>query len=126
MIAFIILLWLDVALPSAVAASAPRGERRCGWFENPTPGNATLTDRETSWTIAEQGGHEASGDWPRFSDAQWMETGAGHHGYGCACLTAVTDHTTHVVQSISQATARPLQVCRRDKSLHEPPHDLDD
>jgi hypothetical protein len=29
------------------------------------------------------------------------------------------------VQSIRKATAQPLTVCRRDKSLHEPAHDPD-
>jgi len=112
-------------LSPAIAANAPRPERRCGWYENPTPGNVTLTDRDGTWLIAMQGGHEAKGDGPEFSDAQWIVTNSGDHGYGCACLTVQTDPSSHTVRSISHATARPLAVCRRDKSLHEPPHDPD-
>ncbi|WP_426700967.1 DUF4087 domain-containing protein [Rhodanobacter sp. Col0626] len=116
------LLW--IALAPAMATNPPdvaRGERRCGWFENPTPGNATLTDRDGEWEIAAQGGHEADGDWPDFTDAQWVPT-HGHHGYGCACLTMRADPATHLVASIGKATARPLATCRGDRSLREPPH----
>ena len=54
-------------LSPAIAANARRAERRCGWYENPTPGNVTLTDRDGTWIIAMQGGHEAKGDGPEFS-----------------------------------------------------------
>ncbi|CRY57953.1 Uncharacterised protein [Yersinia pseudotuberculosis] len=58
---------------SAVTNShaANSAERRCGWFENPTPANATLTDRDGMWEIGTQGGYQAKGDWPGFSPAQW-------------------------------------------------------
>lgn len=112
-------------LSAAVAAKPPRFERRCGWYENPTPGNVTLTDRDGSWLIARQGSYEASGNEPEFSDSQWVETNSGHHGYGCACLTMQTDASRHRVLSISHATAQPLAVCRRDRALHEPEHDPD-
>ncbi len=123
--AFVTLLLLALAPPLATAANAPRPERRCGWFENPTPGNVTLTDRDGSWLIARQGGYQAKGNWPEFSDAQWVQTNSGHHGYGCACLTMQTDASRHRVLSISHATAQPLAVCRRDRSMHEPAHDPD-
>lgn len=116
---------LGLMLTPALAADHPAGQRRCGWFENPTPGNATLTDRDGEWEIASQGGHQADGDWPEFADAQWVETN-GHHGYGCACMTVTGDEQAHTVSSISTATARPLAVCRSDRQLHEPVHELDD
>ncbi|MHB1057928.1 MAG: DUF4087 domain-containing protein [Rhodanobacter sp.] len=118
-----VLLWL-VAAPALAADQAGAGqpERRCGWFENPTPGNATLTDRDGEWEIATQGGHQADGDWPGFADAQWVATN-GHHGYGCACLSMRVDPAARIVVSISKAAARPLAACRHDKSLHEPAHD---
>jgi hypothetical protein len=50
----------------AAPAVAPRAETRCGWFSNPTPNNASLTDRNGEWTIAIQGEFEAKGDWPEF------------------------------------------------------------
>jgi len=123
--AFVALPLFALALSPAIAANAPRVERRCGWYENPTPGNVTLTDRDGSWLIARQGSYEATGNGPEFSDTQWVQTNSGHHGYGCACLTMQSDASRHRVLSISHATARPLAVCRRDKSLHEPAHDPD-
>ncbi|QRP65722.1 DUF4087 domain-containing protein [Rhodanobacter sp. FDAARGOS 1247] len=112
-------------LTPALATDHGAGVRRCGWFENPTPGNATLTDRDGEWEIGIQGGHQADGDWPEFSDAQWVETN-GHYGYGCACMTMTTDHQQHTVLSIGSATGRPLAVCRGDRHLHEPVHAFDD
>ena len=46
-----------LALPASAAPA--KVERRCGWFENPTPANATLTDRDGVWEIASQGGYQA-------------------------------------------------------------------
>ncbi len=68
------------------SASSHAAERRCGWFENPTPANATLTDRNGMWEIATQGGYQAEGDWPDFSANRWVRTGNGNYGYGCACI----------------------------------------
>ena len=121
----VVALLFGLALAPAIAASAQQLQRRCGWFENPTPGNASLTDRDGTWIIATQGGHQAHGDWPEFSDAQWVETNSGHHGYGCACLSLQAAPDSRDVQLIRKATAQPLAVCRRDKSLHEPAHDPD-
>lgn len=92
---------------------------RCGWFDNPTPGNAWLTDRDGEWTIGIQGGHQADGDWPEFSAAQWVKTNV-HHGHGCACIRLVADAETREVQRILSARAVPLRQCRQDPVLTEP------
>lgn len=97
-------------------APVPAAETRCGWFDNPTPANASLHDREAEWIIAVQGGHQAEGDWPDFGPKQWVETN-GHHGYGCACMSVVVDRESHHVLEIKSARARPLSACRRDKAL---------
>jgi hypothetical protein len=97
-------------------APAPAAETRCGWFDNPTPANASLHDREAEWIIAVQGGHQAEGDWPDFGPKQWVETN-GPHGYGCACMSVVVDRESHHVLEIKSARARPLSACRRDKAL---------
>jgi len=64
----------------------PRLETRCGWLDNPTPGNVTLTDKDGEWVIAVQGGYRAEGadDLPDFN-REWVAIGAGSYGYGCAC-----------------------------------------
>jgi hypothetical protein len=113
-------LWAAHALAqTSAAAPAPVAAQRCGWFENPTPANAWLTDRDGEWTIAVQGGHQAEGDWPRFSRARWVRTN-GHYGHGCACLKVEVDAPERVVTRIVQASSRPLQTCRRDRALREP------
>jgi hypothetical protein len=102
------------ARPGAAGVSA--AETRCGWFANPTPGNASLHDREDEWIIGVQGGYQAEGDWPEFGPKQWVETNV-HYGYGCACMSVEVDRETHHVLTIKSAHARPLSACRRDAAL---------
>ena len=113
------------SLLSATFVSAQSQERapskpetRCGWFSNPTPGNAWLYDRDGEWTIGVQMGYQAEGDWPDFSPKQWIETNV-HYGYGCACLKVRVDRETKRVIKIESARARPLSVCRRDRALRK-------
>src|SRR4051812_16771245 len=69
------------ALASGIAAAKPAAKRetRCGWFDNPTPANATLTDADGEWLISEQGGYQAEGDWPP-TDKSWVHTNGGSYG----------------------------------------------
>lgn len=99
------------------ALVAPQAQTRCGWFDNPTPNNVSLTDRDGEWAIAVQGKFEAEGDWPKFRQSQWISSGNASYGRGCACMRVVTDPETRRITSILSATARPLAACRRDKSL---------
>lgn len=117
---------LALAVPSAAGnGAAPDTELRCGWFDNPTPGNATLLDRDGEWTLAIQGGHQAKGPWPpQFPEAQWVRTGAGSSGYGCACLRVRVDRARKTVIEVASSTARPLTVCRTDRALKEPQNPL--
>jgi len=109
--------------PAAVArkpaAQAPKAPNRCGWFINPTPGNAWLYDRDGEWTIGLQGGHQAEGDWPAIAEGQWVETNR-HYGYGCACLRVIVDPGSTDVQRIVSARGLKLEQCRRDPALTEP------
>jgi hypothetical protein len=91
----------------------------CGWFDNPTPANAWLYDRNGEWTIGIQGGHQAEGDWPSFKDSQWVKTNR-HYGYGCACIKGIVNVATHEVVSITSAKAQSLSICRKDRALKEP------
>ena len=112
----ILLLLLFVSVQPRAVEVAEKGEMRCGWFSNPTPGNASLHDRDDEWIIGVQGGYQAEGDWPQFSPKQWVETNV-HYGYGCACLRVQVDQSTKRVIKIESARARPLSVCRRDQAL---------
>jgi hypothetical protein len=95
---------------------------RCGWFDNPTPQNATLLDRDGVWLISTQGGNSADGDWPEFKPNQWVRTNAGSYGYGCACMKVLTDNKESKITRIISASARSLATCRNDKALkHKEP-----
>jgi len=118
------ILWAALALSlgagSAGAADNPgKVQTRCGWFENPTPGNAWLNDRDGQWVIGVQGGHQAEGDWPEFKPSQWVRTN-NDYGYGCACIKGVANDETHEIVSIRSAHARPLAACRKDGALKKP------
>jgi len=69
-------------------AASDKFETRCGWFDNPTPGDISLYDRDGEWTIGVQGGCQVKGDWdwPAFTPRQRMATNADSYSYGCACL----------------------------------------
>lgn len=100
--------------PMAARASSVR----CGWLDNPTPGNASLHDKDGEWTIAVQGGHQAKGDWPpSFKPGQWIRRGHGSYGYGCACLTVEVDVEEKNILNILSGEARPLSVCRKDRAI---------
>ena len=91
-------------------------EKRCGWFHNPTPANAWLMDRDGEWMIGVQGGHQAKGDWPDFSDEQWVKRN-GNYGYGCTCLDVKVNRDKKFVLEILSTKAQDLSVCENDKAL---------
>lgn len=114
--ALVITLWLS----SANAAERPTGlQTRCGWFQNPTPANAWLLDRDGRWIIGLQGGYQARGNWPRFEDSQWVKTNI-HYGYGCACMRVTVRPKARQIVSIASTYAKPLNDCRTDPALKEP------
>jgi hypothetical protein len=104
-------------------STAPQFETRCGWFDNPTPANIWLYDREGQWIIGEQGGYQIEDVWdrPDFAPRQWVATN-GHYGYGCACLRLRVNKGTGKVLEVTRGRARPLAVCRRDRSLKKWKH----
>lgn len=97
---------------------------RCGWYENPTPGNHWLTDRHSTWILSTQGGAEVPGwmDLPAeafsFEGAShWVETN-GSYGYGCACITGEFGAAdSGAVLHVSKLEALPLSRCTADRTL---------
>lgn len=117
-----LLAFLAIALvagSSSAVDAGPKTQTLCGWFQNPTPGNAWLQDRSAEWIVGIQGGHQAEGDWPEFSPSQWIKTNRSY-GYGCACIKGVVNSETREVISIVSARAQPLNVCRKDRALKKP------
>lgn len=111
---------LIALLPALLAPSAPATavERRCGWLENPTPGNFSLRDRRGEWLLGVQGGQQARGidGMPDMATAGWVET-SGHYGYGCACLLVDTDRGGRRIVRLHEARPIPLGQCRADRAL---------
>ncbi len=99
---------------------SPASERRCGWFENPTPNNAWLVDRDGTWLIASQSAEapEVEGEWPSgFGKDQWVRSNVGSYGYGCVCMDVVSDPASGWITRIVDSQAQALAVCLEDRSL---------
>lgn len=117
---------ITLLLSVVLFASAPASPRppsssaavRCGWLDNPTPGNFSLRDRDGEWVLAEQGGYQARGVdlIPDLSGDEFVETN-GHHGYACACVKASVDEKTHQVLKVVSVKQRLLKVCLADPDL---------
>lgn len=119
----VLLMIFSNAYPGG-AESKEQSTLRCGWFDNPTPSNAWLHDRHGEWEISVQGEYQAKGEWPRFKGSQWVRTGSGSSGYGCACMNVQANAQSQRVTRIISAQAKPLAACRRDKALKEPENPL--
>jgi Protein of unknown function (DUF4087) len=125
-------LVIVISIIAAIASSsedinptveAAKPETRCGWFENPTPANAWLVDRDGEWIIGIQGGYQAEGDWPTFSKSRWVRTN-NNYGYGCACMRVEVNPAEKEIVTILSSYSKPLSSCRNDKWLKaREPHD---
>lgn len=102
---------------SALAAT----QNRCGYIENPTPGNYSLLDSAGEWIISVQGGHQAEGDvaTPKTAkDPEYVLTN-GNYGYWCGCVTATVDAKEMKVLKIKSSRMLPLNTCLRDRKLKQ-------
>jgi hypothetical protein len=121
------LLWASAATIAAASllmpATAQNGGRlpgalRCGWYDNPTPGNHYLTDRDGQWTLSTQGSRGAPGmdNMPDMTTGEWVRTN-GYYGYGCACMRMSVNARTRDVTRLYSARILPLSRCRNDRAL---------
>lgn len=113
--ALICFLLMTNSYPSVKNSSSI--ETRCGWFKNPTPSNVWLVDQDNEWLIAKQGDYQAEGNWPHFSDKQWVKEN-GNYGYGCACMRVIVDYQNNKILRIFKSWAKPLSACEKDKAIH--------
>jgi hypothetical protein len=114
----------DAQAKKARASSAPAktlGNQRCGWFDNPTPGNFWLTDKNGEWTIGTQGMKEADGllDMPDMSTKGWVVTNGSSYGFGCACMNVDTDAETMEITRIYKARPMPLKTCAKNYGVEK-------
>ena len=48
--------WIcGVVLSCCLSTTALAWEKRCGWYQNPTPGNHWVLDRHAKWVMSSQG-----------------------------------------------------------------------
>jgi hypothetical protein len=96
-------------------------EERCGWLENPTPGNWWLRDAHGLWIISAQGGPYAEGVEKLQAPApdRFVATN-GQYGYSCACVSGTFDDHAERMTRVDATRALPLSVCRIDKALPAP------
>jgi hypothetical protein len=95
-------------------------EERCGWLENPTPGNWWLRDAHGLWIISAQGDPDTEGveKLPEPAPDRFVATN-GHYGYSCACVSGTFDDHAERMR-VDAARELPLSVCRGDKALPAP------
>jgi hypothetical protein len=106
----------------ALAQTATAAENRCGWLQNPTPGNWWLTDRDAIWTLRDQGSEEEPDGMdliPDLSTREFRKTN-GNYGEACACMVVETDAGRERISKILSFRQLPLSRCDRDKSLKTP------
>jgi hypothetical protein len=112
------LLLFVATLSNGQVGSVSKLQTRCGWYNNPTPSNHSLYDKDGEWLIGAQGGYQAEGDsMPIFKSRQWIITNGSSYGYGCACFLLKVDYETNYVKEIRRAYSKPLSTCRQDPSL---------
>lgn len=113
---------LSVLLAGVLGSGwAAAAETRCGWIQNPTPGNWWFTDADESWTIRTQGtpweplGMDRIGD---ISAGEYRKSN-GNYGYGCACAevdTSIYEGEPYIT-AIHSFTQIPLSRCDSDPAL---------
>jgi len=105
----------------AMASSALAAETRCGWLQNPTPGNWWLDDAENTWTIMTQGSDDEPEGMdliPDISEHDYVKSN-GNYGYACACMSVETDGEEHITRILSFRQLK-LAKCQNDKALKFP------
>jgi hypothetical protein len=111
-----------LCVAGAQSSAAPSdSETRCGWLENPTPGNWWLVDSSATWVMATQGSSQAAGmdRVPDISEREFVRTN-GYYGYACGCLRGNFDARERRVVVIQSVRQQALAVCSRDRRLPKP------
>lgn len=113
------ILLAALTLISLNAAAAT--QNRCGYIENPTPGNYSLIDSAGEWIIAVQGGHQAEGNVaaPRSANDPEVVLTNGNYGYWCGCVTATVDAQEKKILKIKASRMLALKTCLQDRKLNQ-------
>jgi hypothetical protein len=102
-----------------VISFTAQADMRCGWLDNPTPGNFWLEDAQGSWLIGAQGGYQAKGDAYDSNSSHNQVYTNGHYGFTCACLDVKTsniDGDKKVIE-VKATYGMPLSACQNDNRI---------
>lgn len=112
---------LILLLLLAPPLSALSAEKRCGWLENPTPGNLWLIDRDSDWTLAIQGrgfvNEDAMENLPAINQNEFVRTN-GHYGFSCVCLDVETDAKRSEITNVYGGKQLLLKRCLEDPDIY--------
>ncbi|WNK40773.1 DUF4087 domain-containing protein [Pantoea agglomerans] len=105
----------------SISLSSVGSELRCGWLQNPSPGNKWIIDKDGIWDISSQGGFFSDGidNLKDFTDKEYVKTNGGY-GYGCACIKVDVDYIKKRITKIYSERVLPLARCQNDPNLHRP------
>lgn len=122
-------LFLSFTLILGATTAVSAKENRCGWIQNPTPGNYWLDDGEGSWMMMAQGSDmEPLGmeNMPDFTTGDFVQTN-GYYGYACGCIQAETDRSSDFgdsflghISAIYSVEQLPISRCRAYTALPDP------
>ena len=111
---------LILILSFTVPLSAISAEKRCGWLENPTPGNLWLIDADSEWTISTQGVEFATDETidnlPEIDQKEFVRTN-GNYGFSCACLSVKTDMEKSKILTVYSGKQLLLKECLEDPKI---------
>jgi Protein of unknown function (DUF4087) len=104
-----------------VSCFAQSAEKLCGWLDNPTPANHTLTDAKGTWIISTQGGESVDDQsfdkMPLLNENEFVHTNGSSYGYSCACLNVAVDKRKKRVLKIYGGKQLLLKKCLEDPLL---------
>lgn len=107
---------------ATLSTAAHAAESRCGWLQNPTPGNWWLDDADGTWTMMSQGGGSEPDGMdriPDISEGDYVRTN-GNYGYACACMKVDTDEDEGRIVAIYSFRQLPISQCANDEALSAP------
>ena len=109
-------------LSAALINPAHASETRCGWLQNPTPGNWSLTDADATWILSTQADEpNESLEIPSLNEKKgWFVKTGGSSGYACVCLSVTVDKQNQRILTASKGKQLPLKKCTTDRSLPKP------
>jgi len=114
-------LFLLIGLQSIASA-----EYRCGWLDNPAPGQYQFTDKQATWTITQRGGYQLAAtsmkNLPQLQQNEFVRTN-GSFGYSCSCMSVTTDaRSKRITSIIYKGKQELLKRCLEDKTIAHKKH----